>query len=746
MPEEERSFNENEPYQALYRRYRPQRFAGVLGQEHVTRALRNAVQEGKVAHAYLFSGPRGTGKTSTARILAMALNCEAPVAGEPDGTCASCLSIRTGSSMDVFELDAASNRKLDEMRDLLSRVALGSPGRWKVYIVDEVHQLTSDAASALLKTLEEPPRHVVFVLATTDPQKVLPTILSRTQHFEFRLLDGEVLTELLDGINQAAGLGLSPDAVRLAVRRGRGSARDAESALEQLSAAGGGEDDSSPLSELVDALSEHDTARTLQAVAGGIAAGKDARRLGNDLLEYMRNAFLAVQAPSLVLLPGVTVDKLAESARQMTLPSLVRAMEMIGQALVDMRDAVDPRVTLEVALIRLSSPSVDASPAALLERIERLERAVAERGERVAPPARPSGGPTAPPGGGSPALPGEGPPARPGAATPPRPDAAPAAGTGESRPGLPPPQAETPQGTAQPRVALGAVLRAGAGLRGGGVTPEAIPAADRPAADETATDQAATNQAATDQPAPDGATPDGATPDGATPDGDATAAPPPTGADETAQTGAGKDGTYDQKPPSPAAPAGSAGSLAAGSPAAGSPAAGLSAHLPVANAGSPAWPSRDELTKAWGDAVLERLSQSAKLFLSNGRFVEAGTGGGAVFAVPAGGFLETARDHQSEAEKALATYFGRPVPFHLVPDKGSALYRGSSAAATERTGRTERPGSTGSTGSIGSTARTESPDGYDLDDLVDASQAAPLPVVPVEERILQAFPGSVLDG
>ena len=312
MPEEERSFHENEPYQALYRRYRPQHFADVLGQEHVTRALRNAVQEGKVAHAYLFSRPRGTGKTSTARILAMALNCEAPVAGEPDGTCASCVSIRTGSSMDVFELDAASNRKLDEMRDLLSRVALGSPGRWKVYIVDEVHQLTSDAASALLKTLEEPPRHVVFVLATTDPQKVLPTILSRTQHFEFRLLDGEVLTELLDGINQDAGLGLSPDTVRLAVRRGRGSARDAESALEQLSAAGGGEDDSSPLSELVEALSEHDIARTLQAVAGGIAAGKDARRLGNDLLEYMRNAFLAVQAPSLVLLPGVTVDKFAK--------------------------------------------------------------------------------------------------------------------------------------------------------------------------------------------------------------------------------------------------------------------------------------------------------------------------------------------------------------------------------------------------------------------------------------------------
>ena len=255
MPEEERSFNENEPYQALYRRYRPQRFADVLGQEHVSRALLNAVREGQ-------GGPRlplqrargGPGKTSTARILAMALNCEAPVGGEPDGTCASCSAIRAGSSMDVFELDAASNRKLDEMRDLLSRVALGTPGRWKVYIVDEVHQLTSDAASALLKTLEEPPSHVVFVLATTDPQKVLPTILSRTQHFEFRLLDGDLLTDLLSGINQDAGLGF-PRSRPNSLSAGVGARRGTRSPLwSSSSAAGGGEDDGSPLSELVDAL------------------------------------------------------------------------------------------------------------------------------------------------------------------------------------------------------------------------------------------------------------------------------------------------------------------------------------------------------------------------------------------------------------------------------------------------------------------------------------------------------------
>ena len=184
-------------YQALYRRFRPQRFADVLGQEHVTRALRGAVRDGKVAHAYLFSGPRGTGKTSTARILAMALNCEHPEDGEPDGTCASCVAIRRGSSLDVQELDSATNRGIDEMKDLLSRVSLGTPGRWKVYIIDEVHQLTPQAASALLKTLEDPPSHVIFVLATTDPQKVMPTIRSRTQHFEFRLLGSDVLGKLL---------------------------------------------------------------------------------------------------------------------------------------------------------------------------------------------------------------------------------------------------------------------------------------------------------------------------------------------------------------------------------------------------------------------------------------------------------------------------------------------------------------------------------------------------------------------
>jgi len=180
-------------YQSLYRRYRPQRFSEVRGQDHVVNALRHAVRDNRVAHAYLFSGPRGTGKTSTARIVAKALNCRSPVDGEPCGVCDSCVDITRGASFDVHELDAASNNGVDAMRDLVARASLATPGRWKVYIVDEVHMLSQAASNALLKTLEEPPDHVVFVLATTDPQKVLPTIRSRTQHYEFRLLDADVL-------------------------------------------------------------------------------------------------------------------------------------------------------------------------------------------------------------------------------------------------------------------------------------------------------------------------------------------------------------------------------------------------------------------------------------------------------------------------------------------------------------------------------------------------------------------------
>jgi DNA polymerase-3 subunit gamma/tau len=362
---------------SLYRRYRPQRFDEVRGQDHVTRALRNAVREGKVSHAYLFSGPRGTGKTSTARILAKALNCTTPTGGEPCGTCESCVSVQQGYSLDVHELDAASNNGVDAMKDLVSRAALGTPGRWKVYIVDEVHMLTTAASNALLKTLEEPPGHVVFVLATTDPQKVLPTIRSRTQHYEFRLLSGDVLAALLRDVNVDADLGVAPEAIDLVVRRGRGSARDALSVLDQVAAAGSVDDEVSSSEDLTEALCDRDAGRALVAVAEGCAAGRDPRRLAEDLIEHLRNAFLATMAPSLVDLPDEAKERVADQARRLGPAGLVRAMEEVGQAIADMKEALDARICLEVALVRVARPDADVSPAALLERLERLERSLA---------------------------------------------------------------------------------------------------------------------------------------------------------------------------------------------------------------------------------------------------------------------------------------------------------------------------------------------------------------------------------
>ncbi len=398
-----------QPYQSLYRRFRPSTFREVRGQDHVVLALRNAVRDQRVAHAYLFSGPRGTGKTSTARILAKALNCTDLSDGEPCGVCASCVEIARGSSLDVHELDAASNNGVEAMRDLVSRAALGTPGRQKVYIVDEVHMLSTAASNALLKTLEEPPAHVIFVLATTDPQKVLPTIKSRTQHFEFRLLGPGTLGELLDQVRRDADLELPDEALDLAVRRGRGSARDALSVLDQVIASDSVDDDRPQLDEVVEALAEHDVGRALVAVAHLTSAGYSPQQLAGDLVDHLRQGFLSLVAPELVGVAGSERDALAAQARGVGLAALVRSMEVLGEAQVSMRDAPDPRVSLEVALVRLAHPEADDSPEAMLARVERLEAAVrstpgapgapvvARPGpEAAAPVARPSGDPSDP--------------------------------------------------------------------------------------------------------------------------------------------------------------------------------------------------------------------------------------------------------------------------------------------------------------------------------------------------------------
>jgi len=388
------------PYQSLYRRYRPQRFAEVRGQDHVTTALRNAVRADRVGHAYLFSGPRGTGKTSTARILAKALNCTNLDDGEPCGTCESCVAVQAGSSLDVVEMDAASNNGVDAMRDLVSRAALGSPGRRKVYIIDEVHMLSAAASNALLKTLEEPPGHVVFVLATTDPQKVLPTIKSRTQAYEFHLLGPELLSSLLADVNDRAGLQLDPTTLDRVLRRGNGSARDALSALDQAAAAGGAEDESDVVPGIVGALADRDVAAALIAVAEGVQRGRDPRRVAEEVIEHLRAAFLVQMAPAVSGVPDDARPALADQARRLGTAALVRAMEVLGEALVDMREALDPRVTLEVAIIRLCAVTADTSTAAIVQRLETVERALAS-GARApdvqpaadGPPARSAGPP-----------------------------------------------------------------------------------------------------------------------------------------------------------------------------------------------------------------------------------------------------------------------------------------------------------------------------------------------------------------
>src|SRR4051812_46451673 len=283
-----------EAYQSLYPRYPPPPFDEGLGPDHLVGALRTAVREDRVGHAYLFSGPRGTGKTSTARILAKVLNCDKPKDGEPDGVCPNCVAVDEGRIVDwLLELDAASNNGVANIRELIERIPLGTSGNRKVVILDEVHMLSAGASNALLKSLEEPPAHVVFILCTTDPQKVLPTIRSRTQHFEFHLLEAEELAEHVRWVIEDAGLGLGEDAVEHVVRRGGGSARDALSALDQVAAMGGVIADAEPVDAILDAVAAHDAGAALVAVAAATAAGRESRALGEALINCLRDAFLA---------------------------------------------------------------------------------------------------------------------------------------------------------------------------------------------------------------------------------------------------------------------------------------------------------------------------------------------------------------------------------------------------------------------------------------------------------------------
>ena len=352
------------------------------------RTLRNSVINEREGQAYLFSGPRGTGKTSTARILAKVLNCEAPVDGEPCCACQSCLAVEAGTSYDVIELDAASNNGVDDVRDLIDRAGLGSPGRHRVFILDEVHMLSKAAEAALLKTLEEPPPHVVFVLATTDPQKVSETIRSRTQHLQFHLLPMGDLEDHVRFVVRDAGLDVTDEAIEQVLLQGGGSARDTLSALELVVAAGGVADEMVNLDEFTEAIIDGDPGRVLAAVAFAMQHGRDPRTLSEELVRHLREAFLTQMAPELVQLPTERADHVAEWARRMGNGTIVRAMETIGDALIEMRHAPDARLLLEVSLMKLCSPGDAGDVTALVSRIERLEKAVAS-GATVAPSSPP---------------------------------------------------------------------------------------------------------------------------------------------------------------------------------------------------------------------------------------------------------------------------------------------------------------------------------------------------------------------
>jgi DNA polymerase-3 subunit gamma/tau len=384
-------------YQSLYRKHRPQTFAALRGQDHVTAALRNAVRDGRVGHAYLFSGPRGTGKTTTARVLAKALNCTAlRPDGEPCGECENCVAIADGRFLDLFELDAASNNSVDNIRDLTESVnlGLGPTSSRKVYLVDEVHMLSAAASNALLKTLEEPPDHVVFVLATTNPEKVLPTIRSRTQHFELTLFTVDEIVAELTEILGREGIEADPEALGVIARAAAGSMRDALSLLDQALAHGTGRLDAGPIADLFGRTSFDVRCRILEAVAGEDAAlvlttlgelldgGHEPRRIAEDLLRAARDAFLinASAGKVSVELPADEQQRLADLSRNLGNPQLVRVLETIGQAVVDMRgtDAADPRLVLEIALVRLSRREAGPPLQMVIERIERLERTVGD--------------------------------------------------------------------------------------------------------------------------------------------------------------------------------------------------------------------------------------------------------------------------------------------------------------------------------------------------------------------------------
>lgn len=379
-------------YQALYRKWRPDTFEDVKGQDHIVTTLKNQILADRIGHAYLFCGTRGTGKTSVAKIFARAVNCEHPVNGSPCGECPACKAIAAGTSMNVIEIDAASNNGVDNIREIREEVQYSpTEGKYKVYIIDEVHMLSQGAFNALLKTLEEPPSYVIFILATTEPHKIPATILSRCQRFDFKRVTVKDISSRMRYICEKEGIEADEKALNLIARNSQGALRDALSILDQCISFEGnkisyndviellGSVNIEQLFDLAESIIKEDTRKSLQILNDFIIWGKDVRNLVNDLIDHFRNLMvckISNDLDEIISLPEETIDLLKQQAETIDTNNLIRILNILSEAQDGMKISSNPRVLMEVTMMKIAQPMFDESKEALIKRIENLEQKI----------------------------------------------------------------------------------------------------------------------------------------------------------------------------------------------------------------------------------------------------------------------------------------------------------------------------------------------------------------------------------